>query len=251
MNLSAPMKNRWLRIAAISAGWAFLGLVLSLEVYFNQRAQMSEWSDFGEVAIPQFGRAAMWGCLAPFILMLWARMPLSSGHWVGGVLFHILFSFIVMTTYYLGRIEAYAILFEPIKGGFWHYAASSFYGHNLVDIAYYWGGHRVRLRRGNSSAGTRTRRSERSGSRSRLIEAELKALREQLKPHFLFNTLNTVSVLIRDGQSELAVTLLARLGSSPTDVPWRGITRTKLPCGLKWIFWNATLKYRRRGFPTG
>jgi LytS/YehU family sensor histidine kinase len=26
---------------------------------------------------------------------------------------------------------------------------------------------------------------------SRLIEAELKVLREQLKPHFLFNTLNT------------------------------------------------------------
>ena len=206
------MKNRWLRIAAISAGWAFLGLVLSLEVYFNQHAQMTGWADFGEIAVPQFGRAAMWGCLAPFILMLWARVPLSSGHWVGGILFHITFSFIVMTTYYLGRIEAYAILFEPIRGGFLHYAAMSFYGHNVVDIAYYWGviayGYGEELQRRYKNEEIRAIQLE-----TRLIEAELKALREQLKPHFLFNTLNTVSVLIRDGKSELAVTLLARLGS--------------------------------------
>ena len=48
---------------------------------------------------------------------------------------------------------------------------------------------------------------------SRLIEAELKSLREQLKPHFLFNTLNSISAMVRDGRSEMAVTLLARLGS--------------------------------------
>ena len=91
---SESMKNRWLRIAATAAGWAFLGLVLSLEVYFNMRAEMS-WADFVEVAIPQFGRAAMWACLAPFILMLRARMPLSAWHWIGGVFFHISFSFLV------------------------------------------------------------------------------------------------------------------------------------------------------------
>jgi len=205
------MKNRWLRIAATAAGWAFLGLVLSLEVYFNMRAEMS-WADFAEVAIPQFGRAAMWACLAPFILMLRARMPLSSGHWVGGVLFHILFSFLVMATFYLGRIEAYSIFFDPITGGFWHAASRSFYGHNMVDMAYYWAviafGYGGELQRRFKNEEIRAVQLE-----SRLIEAELKALREQLKPHFLFNTLNTISVLVRDGKNEMAVTLLARLGS--------------------------------------
>lgn len=205
------MKNRWLRIAATAAGWAFLGLVLSLEVYFNMRAQMS-WSDFVEVAIPQFGRAAMWACLAPFILMLRARMPLSSGRWVGGILFHITFSFVVMATFYLGRIEAYLVFFGPISGKFWHVASSSFYGHNLVDMAYYWAviafGYGGELQRKFKNEEIRAIQLE-----SRLIEAELKALREQLKPHFLFNTLNTISVMVRDGKNEMAVTLLARLGS--------------------------------------
>jgi two-component system, LytTR family, sensor kinase len=210
--MKQSMKNRWLRIAAIAAGWAFLGLVLSLELYFNQRAEMS-WSDFAGVAIPQFGRAAMWACLAPFILMLRSRLPLSSGHWVGGILFHVVFSFVVMATFYLGRFEAYRILFDEGKSyGFWRAATSSFYGHNLVDIAYYWGviafGYGEDIQRRFKNEEIRAAQLE-----SRLIEAELKALREQLKPHFLFNTLNTISVLVRDGKNEMAVTLLARLGS--------------------------------------
>jgi two-component system LytT family sensor kinase len=210
--MKQSMKNRWLRIAAIAAGWAFLGLVLSLELYFNQRVEMS-WSDFAGVAIPQFGRAAMWACLAPFILMLRTRLPLSTGHWVGGILFHVVFSFVVMATFYLGRIEAFLIFFgEGRTSGFWQTATSSFYGHNLVDIAYYWGvvafGYVEDIQRRFKNEEIRAAQLE-----NRLIEAELKALREQLKPHFLFNTLNTISVMVRDGKNEMAVTLLARLGS--------------------------------------
>jgi sensor histidine kinase YesM len=48
---------------------------------------------------------------------------------------------------------------------------------------------------------------------ARLMETELKALREQMRPHFLFNTLNTIAVLVREGKNEQAVTLIARLSS--------------------------------------
>jgi two-component system LytT family sensor kinase len=206
------MKNRWLRIAAIAAGWTFLGLVLSVELYFNNRAAGNKWADFEDIAVPQFGRAAMWACLAPFILMLRERMPLSSGRWVGGILFHIAFSFIVMATFYLGRIEAFSLMLEPITKGFWHEAYLGFYGHNLVDIAYYWAviafGYGVEIQRKYKNEEIRAVQLE-----SKLVEAELKLLREQIKPHFLFNTLNTVSVLVRDGKNDLAVTLLSRLGS--------------------------------------
>jgi signal transduction histidine kinase len=211
MKPSESMKNRWLRIAAACALWAFLGLALSLELYFNMRAEMN-WGDFVGVAIPQFCRAAMWGSIAPFILMLRTRVPLGAGHWVGGILFHIAFSFIVMATYYLGRVEANILILEANRGGFWHTAYTGFYGHNLVDIAYYWAvisfGYGIELQRKYKNEELRAAQLE-----SRLIEAELKALREQLKPHFLFNTLNTIAVMVRDGKTEVAVTLLARLGS--------------------------------------
>lgn len=206
-----PMKNRWLTAAAAAAGWAFLGLVLSLELYFNQRAEMN-WADFASLAIPQFGRAAMWACMAPFILLLGSRLPLRSGHWVGGVLFHAAFSCAIMAIFYLGRMEAYAQMIGPPTGGFWHASIHGFYGHNFVDVGCYWAvlafGYGSELQRKYKNEEVRAAQLE-----SRLIEAELKSLREQLKPHFFFNTLNTIAIMVREGNSDKAVTLIARLGS--------------------------------------
>lgn len=46
---------------------------------------------------------------------------------------------------------------------------------------------------------------------AQLSEARLQELRNQLNPHFLFNTLNTVSMHVRDGDRQTSVRLLARL----------------------------------------
>jgi two-component system, LytTR family, sensor histidine kinase AlgZ len=43
-------------------------------------------------------------------------------------------------------------------------------------------------------------------------DAELRALRYQLHPHFLFNTLNAISALVVGGQSREATRMIARLG---------------------------------------
>jgi two-component system sensor histidine kinase AlgZ len=53
--------------------------------------------------------------------------------------------------------------------------------------------------------------------RARLAEsmardAELRALRYQVNPHFLFNTLNTISSLVTEGRTATATHMLARLG---------------------------------------
>jgi two-component system, LytTR family, sensor histidine kinase AlgZ len=43
-------------------------------------------------------------------------------------------------------------------------------------------------------------------------DAELRALRYQLQPHFLFNTLNAISALVRDDRPRDATRMIARLG---------------------------------------
>ncbi len=46
-----------------------------------------------------------------------------------------------------------------------------------------------------------------------LTQANLRALKMQLNPHFLFNTLNSVSSLVRQNNNSSAVNMLGRLGS--------------------------------------
>ena len=60
----------------------------------------------------------------------------------------------------------------------------------------------------------RTRLVERERAADRLehllIESRLGALRTQLQPHFLFNALNTVAMLVREGDRDTAVRVIAR-----------------------------------------
>ncbi len=45
-----------------------------------------------------------------------------------------------------------------------------------------------------------------------LARAELNALRSQLHPHFLFNTLNTIAILIRERETQVSARLVTQLG---------------------------------------
>ena len=211
----ARMHNRWTKYAVIVAGWLFVGLVLSLEIYFNNRASMKSGTvDFVEIAIPQLGRATMWALMAPLILMMREHLPLARGRWVGGIGFHLGMSFVVMAIYYLGRMLSYRLFFGEgeFEGGFWATAQKSFYGRNIIDMAYYWAvlafGYSLEIYQRYKNEELKAAQLE-----ARLIETELKALREQLRPHFLFNTMNTIAVLVRERKNDEAVNLIARLSS--------------------------------------
>lgn len=199
---------KWLGIVSL---WAFVGLALSTEVYLNVRVSRPDVS-FWDVAQAQYARAILWAILAPWVLWLRVKVPISSGRYVGGVAFHLLISLLVMMGYYLGRTLMLVVLDRSSLDGFWEIARSSFFGRNLIDAAYYWAvlaaGYSLELYRRFKSEELKAAQLE-----SRLIETELKALKQQLQPHFLFNTMNTIAVLIRENRNDDAVTLLARLSS--------------------------------------
>ena len=48
---------------------------------------------------------------------------------------------------------------------------------------------------------------------AQLIDAQMHALKQQLQPHFLFNALNAVAMLVREKQDERAVETLAQLST--------------------------------------
>ncbi len=209
------MERRWLKFAALTGIWVFIGLLLALEVYFNFRAQMKGETvsfTFTDVSMPQFIRALMWGLMAPLILHARQKMPLSRGHWAGGITFHLAFSFFIMAEFYLARMYLGMLLGGESLGNFWTDCYVNFYGRNIIDMAFYW----AVLAFGFSSEIYHKYRSEELRAaqlETRLMETELKALRQQLHPHFLFNTLNTIAVLVREQKNDEAVTLVARLST--------------------------------------
>ena len=58
----------------------------------------------------------------------------------------------------------------------------------------------------------RQREAREAELRASLAEAELDALRMQLRPHFLFNALHAVGATVRNGEGERAVSMLSSLG---------------------------------------
>ncbi|MBI5380570.1 MAG: histidine kinase [Opitutae bacterium] len=208
------MPRRWAKIALIVCLWAFMGLVLSVEIYFNRRVTEPATVSFLHIAAPQYQRAALWMLLAPAILWLRRRIPLHTGNWWGGVSLHAALSFLLMAAYYLGRI-----LFHVLREcdscslmEFWTVAQKSFFGRNLVDMAFYWAvlayGYVTELQQRYKQEEVKAAQLE-----SQLAQTELKALKQQLHPHFLFNTMNTIAVLVREKKNDEAVQLLANLSA--------------------------------------
>ena len=199
---------RWMARAAL---WIAVGLALSLEVYFNLRVSDPDVSFVG-VAKEQFYRVLMWALLAPVVIRLRHAIPLDAGRWVGGVAFHLTMSVSVMAGYYLTRCLIVMASTGMPFAEFWDFALRGFYGRNLIDVLFYWTviglSYALGIREKYQRESLRAAQLE-----SKLIEAELKALKHQLNPHFLFNTMNTISVLVRDQRNDEAVQLIARLSS--------------------------------------
>ncbi len=186
------------------------GTILSVELFFTMRMWDKE-TTFWMVAWNQYLRAGYWAALMPLVLWLNRLVPLKSGRWVGGVSVHLGMSFMVMAAFYLGRMAWSMYAHDKqVAEGFWRWAIDGFVARNIIDMVYYWGllayAYTQRLAQKAKEEEVRAARLE-----SKLTEAELSALKQQLNPHFLFNTMNTISVLVREKRNEDAVTLLARL----------------------------------------
>ena len=205
------MDSRYTKWIALIAVWTAVGLILSTEVFFTVRVRSPEIT-FADVLASQYARVAMWALLTPVVLWLRNVVPLTAGRWIGGVGFHLSLSVGIMSTYYLARI-AFVLLREGAAfAPFWTVAADNFFGRNLIDVVFYWAiigaGYTFEIYRKYKNEQIKAAQLE-----GRLVQSELSSLKQQLHPHFLFNTMNTISVLVREERNAEAVSLLAKLSA--------------------------------------
>ena len=162
-----------------------------------------------------------WACalLMPFALAICHRFPIERKNWRPRLALHALCSL----AFALVELAIHAAVLRPL--GLYPPFTNSYVGTflMLVSTAFqqsamaYWGivavSHGFRLYRQYQEREKQALRLELNSSelRAQLARAQLSALKSQLQPHFLFNTLNAIMVLVRQQKVEDAEQTLARL----------------------------------------
>ncbi len=153
--------------------------------------------------------------LAPIIMAFALRHPFDRVRWPKPLALHLVaaLSYSVVHTVIMMAMRVLLLIGQELPSsfpGWWNYTLLSYLTQLdwllmtylfLIGVA-----HALAYRRESEARALNTSQLE-----TRLVEAQLQALQRQLHPHFLFNTLNTVSGLIRTDPNA-ADTMIDRLG---------------------------------------
>jgi two-component system, LytTR family, sensor kinase len=151
--------------------------------------------------------------LTPVVLWLGRRWPIERQTWRTRVLVHLALSAVfsavelaLETAAFIQLRLAESVTDHSFMVGFPILLVTGFH----ENIITYWGilgiqwGFRY-------YRGFREREMHASELKAQLVKAQLSALKMQLQPHFLFNTLNAIMVLVRQQRGRQAEEMLARL----------------------------------------
>jgi two-component system, LytTR family, sensor kinase len=208
----AGSRSRWLRPwMLVSAAWIVPAILAAFESY------MQGWLASGR---EQSWRALLWqgldwliyGGLTPLVFWLARRLPLRRPRLGRNTLLHLLASLVLCAAWAATGVGL-RVLLLPGSGG-WATArglASWFFTSLPFGVAVYF------CVLGIEHAiyyflETRRRETETARLLAQLADARLGALRMQLNPHFLLNSLNAITVLVRDRDTPGAVRMLEELG---------------------------------------
>jgi two-component system LytT family sensor kinase len=182
---------------AILAAWALLAMLFAGQAWFAAQVR-GEPLALARAAVIWIAWAAAWAALTPIALRLAARFPLQRPNLLHAIAAHGVASAIGalanLAIFALAAPVIGATQVEPTwLGTFSRLLGTTF----LLNLPVYWiivaAAHVERLVR---TARERDRRQLRL--EAQLADARLQALRAQLQPHFLFNALNTISVLMHE-----------------------------------------------------
>jgi signal transduction histidine kinase len=184
----------WIAIASIAILLRAVNLIVT-------QAHPSSLSVFDNRALRVMTSWLLYPALLPSIFWAARRFPLDPPHVLRDTVVHML------TVSVLAFVHMIAVSFLTL--GFTPTTLSYFGWYLPLDLIAYWAG--VCALHYYFEVQAREVVAERL--RADLNEVQLKALRSQLNPHFLFNTLNTVSVLAMKGDSPAVLSVVTRLST--------------------------------------
>jgi two-component system LytT family sensor kinase len=215
-------RDRMLAIALL-IGWTLIGLSFTLNYYLfadHYVAIFKEQPTFFQMLVWELPYWFIWAAFSPLVFWIARKFPIERPQRIMHGLMHIFACLLVSTTHRalylligwllhvaayqrlasLQELYSYLFLFN-LPTGFMSYATILMF----TQVVGYYRRHRdeeLKISRLNT---------ELAEAKLRAAEAQLGALKMQLQPHFLFNTLNSISALL-DEEPEAADRMLARLG---------------------------------------
>jgi two-component system, LytTR family, sensor kinase len=207
------------RLAILAGALTIPALVIATQLYVGYRLRGIPVA-FGAVFVLQLCHWELWAVAGPMVWDLERRWPVAPPDRRTAFLRHAAMAPLVSTLVLLANLAVYhAVVRVPLLSGWftgldrsWSSTATFFaisYFH--VELLVYGGivalAHAVR-----TTAQLRASEHDALQLEAAVTTARLTALRTQLQPHFLFNTLHTIGSLVLQGQNDRAVELLAELG---------------------------------------
>jgi signal transduction histidine kinase len=190
--------------------------LLILQTYLSLGDETRAWTRPAHLftGVAQLFRAWVWAALTPFVFAL--RREILRRHRSRLVIagLHLLAALALLA--WVNVVRVWLIEFSY---GYWElemFSVRNVYrfmnARTVIDFYLYWvvlaAGYGYDLLADRRRTGLREEQL-----RTALAQAELAALRQQVQPHFLFNSLNAISALMREGHTARAIEALALLST--------------------------------------
>lgn len=193
---SHSIKRRALTWAMVPAAWTLIVLTFTVQAYVFTVARGRPdnfWHEFLVASSDWY----IWAALTPLVLFFCRRFRITSDNWVPTVLIHLIAGVAISFLQLAIQVRLNYVLNPGYKMTFWRvlYFFATFKGH--INLLTYWV--IVALNHGfYYYEQSRARELAWSRMEADLANAQLQVLNMQLHPHFLFNTLNSISTLISE-----------------------------------------------------
>ena len=206
----------WIRLLAI---WTVAALSMSTQMYLKQKLTNPDevWFYLFLRQLPTWYLCAL---LTPVIIYLYDKYPLHTSDWKKNLLRQAFVALLILLSVFshlrlfamafivhlnLMEFSARAYLNAYLSQVVWDLAIYSF----ILIAIFADKSNKISKQNALHAAQVELRNKE---LENLLNSAQLEALKLQLSPHFLFNTLNTVSSLVRAQEYNLAIQINSRLG---------------------------------------
>ena len=201
-------RNKWLTAAAFVGVAVLLTLIDATQAWIVVNANKAMTLGWWQAVVDRVPAWLMVAALAPAAIALARRFPIESTHWRSPLAIHVAGALGFAFAHLVGRAVYASVQYSAWDRFPVFLNKSALVALDMLTYGAIVGGwHALRYQRE-----AKARELAEAQLRESLTEARLAALRSQLNPHFLFNTLNAISTMALKREDDRVVLTLGHLG---------------------------------------